>query len=146
MSDALEKLAEVAVNLGEAPKHKIELKEQPPEGYVHCACGKKFIPVGKVRIFNTKFVKGVVDTICDECWPDVQDLVPIVCIRCKAVVARVQPTRCPSGFEFQKDHPSHTNFCPNCNLQCKEEGKPSILIEKAMYEREFGTSTTKIIS
>jgi hypothetical protein len=106
----------------------------PPAGTIHCACGKKFIPMTDVRYFDTRHIKGVADTVCKECWPDVKGLVPIVCVKCKAVVSRVQPHRTPSGFAFLKGESYHTDVCPNC----RPNVKVSVLLEKYFYDKERG--------
>ena len=133
MHEAAQVMERIIADRGDAP-----LPDKPdftvPAGTTRCACGKKFIPMGDLRYFNTEFVRGVLDSICKECAGSVKGMVPIVCVKCKAVVARVQPYRFENGFEFRKDKMYHTDACPNCDPQLKSGVRSSRLIEKHVYE------------
>lgn len=131
------KFIDTAANIleqrGEAPPPPRPTYDPPP-GTIHCACGKKFIPMTDIRYFDTRLIKGVADTVCKECCPDVKDLVPIVCIVCHSVVSRVQPHKVKAGFEFRKGEYYHVNACPNC----KKEIKSSVLLEKYFFDKANG--------
>lgn len=116
-----------------APQPKLKVFEPPP-GHCPCACGKKFIPVSEIKFHNTKFMKGVTDSLCDECLPMVKNFAIVVCIKCRSVVARMAPTHFRTGFVVRAGEYYHTNACPNC----VKDVKSTILIEKYFYEKENG--------
>jgi len=139
-TEAIAPLAQLIDNLGEAPKfHTRDFN--PPPGHIHCACGKKFIPLSKLKIHNTPFLKGVTDCICDECVPDMRRLAFIVCVRCKSVVSRLQPLKCKSGFQIRAGEYYHTNACPDCVKNLEK----SVIIEKYFYDRERGIQTEPLL-
>lgn len=107
---------------------------KPPPGHLHCACGKKFIPVGKLKFHNTPVLPGVSDSMCDECLPDVKGMAIIVCVRCKSVVARSPPFRFHSGFCIRAGAYYHTGCCPECDSSV--EGKKLFILERHFYELE----------
>lgn len=117
---------------------------KPPQGTVECACGKKHIPLSEVKIHNTQFAKGASDTICNECLNNINTHSMIVCLGCKAVVARVPPHRQPNGFRFEPNGYYHVSACPNCVKPPKSIEK-SMVIEAEVYARENGL-VSKIIN
>lgn len=117
----------------EAPRFK-PLSFDPPQGHFWCACRKKAVPLPKMQFHRTKFLTGVTDSLCAECLPMVRGMATIVCIRCKSVVARMQPVKFPTGFKVAAGEFYHTNSCPICNPNVQT----SVLIEKHFYDKENG--------
>ncbi len=105
-----------------------------PPGMVKCACGKKNMPFAEVRFHNSPFVQGITDGICRECWPWYKQHTMVVCIKCRSVVARMAPERCPSGFVLRPGGLVHTNGCPNCI----KDVVVTFLIEKAFFDHANG--------
>jgi len=137
----LDPLARLIDNMGAAPKfHTRDFT--PPAGMTHCACGKKFIPIGSVRIHNTGVLQGVTDCLCSdhECTSKVKHFAYIVCIKCKSVVSRIQPLRCKSGFQIRPGEFYHTNACPDC---VKNLGT-SVILEKYFFDKEQGVPVPEL--
>ena len=122
------------------------LKNLPPppkkEGYegmllrdhkkIPCACNEKIIPINECKRINTGIVQAL-DTMCKDCKTAVKGTCPLICIRCKRVVSRMEPGKdSKTGFVFQKNKPYHLDGCPFC----EENLDKSIIIEKLMYEKE----------
>jgi len=104
---------------------------QPPAGMNHCACGKKFIPIGEIKIVKTPHCTAI-DTMCRECRQQCSKHSLIVCVRCKSVAAKLAPHRDNSGFVFEPGKPYHTPFCPNCVQDCVT----SPIAEKAIWDQD----------
>ncbi len=85
----------------------------PPPGMVHCGRCRKHIPVDQIRYYFTGICTAS-DSLCGECATLVPRHALIVCIGCKAVVARIAPERLKSGFEIEERKIYHTQACPNC--------------------------------
>lgn len=105
-----------------------------PAGTVRCACDKKNIPFTEVMFHNSKFLRGISDTMCQECYRDCRGLAMIACIKCKAVVSRLAPGRCKSGFVIEAGSVIHTNGCPKCITDVVM----TFLIEKALFDHANG--------
>ena len=122
------------------------LKNLPPppkkEGYetmllrdhkkIPCSTCQKIISVSECRRLNTGVVQAL-DVVCKDCRKEVSGTCPLICIRCKRVVSRMEPGRDKkTGFVFQKNRPYHLDGCPFC----EDKLDKSIIIEKLMYEKE----------
>ena len=90
---------------------------EPPPGQTSCACGKKFMPVSEIKFLKTQYCTAT-DHICNGCVNNITNASLIVCVRCKAVVARLAPHRTKNGFTFEPGKPYHTPYCPNCQPDC----------------------------
>ena len=99
----------------------------PPEGYVFCGRCRKPIPVSSIRYYTTG-VCVASDCICDECARLVPRHALVVCVGCRAVVARMAPERLQSGFQIESRKIYHTSACPNC--------KPG-LVKSSIVEAEL---------
>jgi hypothetical protein len=129
----------VLEQMPEAPVFKPRSFEPPP-GHCPCACGKKFIALSAIKFHNTKLIQGVTDSICDDCERNVKNFAIVVCIKCKSVVARMQPNVFRTGFVVRAGEYYHTNACPNCVKNLNS----SILIEKYFYEKENGFAVKEL--
>ena len=134
--EIMDKLAPVAPPTPPPQEANLILKsskvETIPKDHVRCACNKKVIHFSEVQHYNTGVVAGASDSMCQECIRMVPQHALIVCITCKAVVARVAPHRTKSGFEFKARTFYHTNACPGC----KPGLASSVLIEKELFDRQ----------
>ena len=104
-----------------------------PPGQVRCACGAKCIPLSDINYHQTGIITAS-DTECKECLPFHKDFALIVCLKCKAVVAKMAPTKFPGGFELKENGCYHVSACPTCHPGIKV----SHLIEKYLYDRAQG--------
>lgn len=84
-----------------------------PKDHVDCACQKKRIHVSEVQHHWTGICHAS-DTICRECQRMVTKHALVVCLGCKAVVARMPPSVLKSGFRIEARKIYHTDACPNC--------------------------------
>lgn len=112
----------------------------PPPGMVDCACAKKLIPLEEVQYHDTPYMKGVLDTICRECQKNVQHFALVVCLGCRAVVARIPPSIQSNGFRFEADGKYHVKHCPNC-VKTPDQLISSPVIEAEIYARVNGLTT-----
>jgi hypothetical protein len=137
----LDAAAQLLDQMPEAPKVKPRVFDQPPpSGHYWCACYRhKAIPLQKMRFCNTKFLPGVTDSVCDECFPSIKNMVAIVCIRCQTIVARMEPIIFPSGFRMRPGEYYHTDACPKCRpKECVPNISPLRILERYFYEKENG--------
>jgi len=107
--------------------------EGAPPGHVRCACGKKFIRLEEITYHDTGIIKAS-DTECAECLPAHKDFALVICLQCRAVVAKVAPTKFKGGFEMQSNHCYHVGTCPTCHPGLKT----SHVLEKYMYDKAQG--------
>jgi hypothetical protein len=123
--DDLERKAEIL--LSSPPKLPEVLK---PQDYVDCGRCKKKIHISEIRYHWTGICQAS-DSLCTEC----QRLVPkhalVVCLGCKAVVARMAPMTLKSGFRIETLKIYHTDACPNC----KPGVESTKLIEAEIFRR-----------
>lgn len=121
-------------NMGSAPKQALPKTpmEMVPKDHVKCACFKKNIHVSEIHYHSTGVTAGVSDSLCAECMRMVPNHCLVVCVVCKAVVARMAPQTDKSGFVFKPRSFYHTNACPGC----KPGLVKSILIEKELFDRD----------
>lgn len=101
-------------------KVELLLKEPPklphvaaPKDYVDCACRKIKIHVSEIQ-YHWSGVCQASDAMCKECQRMVPKHALVVCLGCKAVVARMAPTKLKSGFQIEPRKIYHTDKCPNC--------------------------------
>lgn len=90
----------------------------PPPGTVPCGRCRVFIPVGMIRYYETGVVTAS-DSLCANCAKLVPRHALIVCVGCRAVVARTAPETLKSGFKFEPRKTYHVRDCPNCNTLVK---------------------------
>ena len=57
---------------------------------IPCACGDKVISINECRRIDTGVIQAL-DTMCKECKTAVRGTCPLICIRCKRVVSRMEP-------------------------------------------------------
>ena len=98
---------------------------------VRCKCCKKDFPAEEFNIIDTGYVKAY-DQACKECRKLAKDTCPIVCVRCKAVMLRLEPYRDEDGFEFIRNRAYHVDACPDCE---KELGS-AMVVEKKIFIKE----------
>ena len=99
---------------------------------VECACRKKNINVSEVKYHWTGICHAS-DSMCGECVKMVPKHALIVCIGCRAVVARIAPEKLKSGFVVKSRGIYHTDKCPNC---CKSEDN-SVMVSKILEAELF---------
>lgn len=117
-----------------------QLKPLPPaidpetETLTHmkCACNK-LVEKAAMRILNTGVVHAV-DNVCPGCRRYADELVSIVCVRCKAVVARMAPCVDKLGFQFKAGGVLHTECCGVCQPGLEK----SYIIEQLIHYRRLG--------
>ena len=122
------------------------LKKLPPppkkEGYetmllrdhkkATCSLCEKIVSIKDCKKLNTGVVQAF-DSMCGDCRSEVRGTCPLVCIRCKRVVSRMEPGKDKkTGFVFVKNKPYHLDGCPFC----EDNLDKSIILEKLMYEKE----------
>ena len=99
-----------AILLGSKP---IPLADLTSKDYVDCGRCRRRIHINDIRYHWTGIIQAS-DALCSEC----QRLAPkhalVVCLGCKAVVARMAPTVLKSGFRIESMKIYHTERCPNC--------------------------------
>lgn len=115
------------------PKTPDPLTGAPP-GQVRCACGKKFIPMSDINYHQTSLVMSASDTECRECLPAHKNFALIVCLKCRAVVAKMAPTQFPGGFRMAANWCYHVAQCPTCCPGIKT----SSVLEKYVYDKARG--------
>jgi|SaaInlV_100m_DNA_2_1039680.scaffolds.fasta_scaffold15804_2 hypothetical protein len=98
---------------------------------VKCACGQKTLSMDECRIVKTGYISAL-DTVCSECFKDVKDTCPIVCIPCKKVTARLEPNKDKDGFEYERGKAYHIDACPTCDPNINS----SMVVEKIIYNKE----------
>jgi len=86
---------------------------------------------------------GPPDQICSECFKTYADAAKIVCVKCKAVIARVKPEVLDSGFYIRPKAVLHTDKCGMCYVGT-EERWTSTVIEVAEWETRIGRRKTTI--
>ena len=113
--------------------------EKPPllnpkgalKDYVDCACRKIKLPIQELQYVWTG-VCNASDAMCRECQRMVPKHALVVCLGCKAVVARMAPTRLTSGFVIEPRKIYHTPKCPNCSPGVTS----STIIEAELFYRK----------
>ena len=97
---------------------------------IRCKCCGKDYDKDQYKLVNTGYIVAT-DGACEECRKTAKDCCPIVCVRCKDVVARIEPYRDADGFEFVKNRAYHVDACPNC-----AEASSSMVVEKKIFIQE----------
>jgi hypothetical protein len=110
-----------------------------PESCCRCACGKKFMALEDVKYHNTGILVAS-DTECRECLPSHKNFALVICLKCKAVVAKMAPKKFDGGFELKSNGCYHVASCPSC---CKTI-KVSHLIEKYMHDKAQGLAVASV--
>lgn len=123
--DDLERKAEILLS-SPAPKLPGQDKD-----YTDCACRKIKIHVSEIQYHWTGVCQAS-DSICKECQRMVPKHALVVCLGCKAVVARMAPTVLKSGFRIEPRKIYHTPACPNC----KPGIETSTIIEAELFYRK----------
>lgn len=100
-----------------------------------CACGK-LKPVKDMPLRDSGVVKYL-DNICDGCPHQKSEskMAVIVCVGCRQVVARMDPFKDKTGFEFKSGKVYHVDMCPTCGNVAE-----STIIEKHIYHRRFSST------
>lgn len=101
-----------------------------PADHVECACRKKVMHVSEIKHHFTG-VCNATDTMCDECLRQVTKHALVVCVGCRAVVARMAPTTLKSGFKIESRKIYHTDCCPTC----RPEVERSTIVEAELFYR-----------
>lgn len=123
--DDLERKAEILLS---SPAKMPEVVK--PKDYVDCGRCRKKIHISEIQYHWTGVCQAS-DSICKECASLVPKHALVVCLGCKAVVARMAPTILKSGFRIETRQIYHTNCCPNC----KPGVESSKLIEAELFSR-----------
>jgi hypothetical protein len=100
-------------------------------GKIRCKCCNKDYDSDQYKLVNTGYIVAT-DGACLECRKTAKDCCPIVCVRCKDVVARSEPYTDQDGFKFEKNRAYHVDACPDC----VEGGSSSMVVEKKIFIRE----------
>ncbi len=100
----------------------------PPAGQIPCGRCRRLMPISNLRYYATG-VCTASDSICEECEALVPQHALVVCVGCKAVVARMAPERLKSGFRIEARKIYHTNACP----KCKPGVERSMIIEAELF-------------
>lgn len=124
--DDLERKAEIL--LSSPPVTPAVVK---PTEYVGCGRCKNKIHLSEI-IYHWTGICQASDSICKECASLVPKHALVVCLGCKAVVARMAPTILKSGFRIETLKIYHTDCCPNC----KPGVESSKLIEAELFSRK----------
>ena len=130
-----------------SPENQARLRAGLPEGapegaqqlaQIRCAC-EKWVPVSEVRPFHTGLINAL-DNVCPGCRKAVEGFAILVCARCRAVVARVQPNTKPNGFRYLPGKSYHLDCCAVCvpDIVNKEVG--SLILEEVAYMKKLGKS------
>ena len=99
---------------------------------IPCSTCQKIIPVSECKKLDTGVVQAL-DAMCLDCRKEVAGTCPLICIRCKRVVSRMEPGKdMKTGFKFIRNRPYHLDGCPFC----EDTIQKSIILEKLMYEKE----------
>lgn len=98
---------------------------------IRCKCCKKDFPPESFAIVNTGYIKAY-DQACTECRKTAAGTVPIVCVRCKSVMMRIEPFKDADGFEFEKGKAYHVDACPDCS----KELNSAMVVEKKIFIKE----------
>ena len=92
----------------------VTLADLASKEYVDCGRCRRRIHISEICYHWTGIIQAS-DALCTEC----QRLVPrhalVVCLGCKAVVARMAPMVFKSGFRIEAMKIYHTAQCPNCH-------------------------------
>jgi hypothetical protein len=120
--------------LSAPPPHMPDPRQGAPPGQVRCACGKKFIQMTDIAYHKTGLVDAASDTECKECLPAHKGFALVVCLTCKAVVAKMPPKKYQGGFEMLASRCYHVTKCPTCHPDIKT----SHVLEKYLYDKERG--------
>lgn len=126
--DDIERKAEILL---QSPKPVMPKLPEVDSNYTDCACRKIKIHVSEIKHHWTG-VCHASDNICKECQRMVPKHALVVCLGCKAVVARMAPTTLKSGFRIEPLKIYHTDRCPNC----KPDVASSRIIEAELFYRK----------
>ena len=115
------------------PKFKPAEGEKWDASMSFCACAK-WVPNSNMRILDTGFIK-VIDNTCPGCREAVRGLSILVCTRCRAVVARLEPHKdAKSGFVYAPGKCYHLDCCSTCEPDIVVKQKePTFIIEMLMH-------------
>lgn len=98
---------------------------------IRCKCCNKDYDKDQYTLVNTGYIVAT-DGACLECRKTAKGCCPIVCVRCKDVVARIEPYTDADGFSFESNRAYHVDVCPDC-----AEGQPSsMVVEKKIFIKE----------
>jgi len=132
----------------QAPPRMAPTAPRPsPPGMTWCACQEKCIPFEEVTYHDSKFLKGIADSMCRECRKNVKNHALIACIYCNGIVAKPAPEKFFSGFVLVPGVIYHTNGCPNClSKRVPLAAEPemgavthvTVLLEKVYFEHANG--------
>jgi hypothetical protein len=104
---------------------------------VQCLCGRD-VPLSVLTMLDTGVVQAR-NNVCADCKEGRREdrkLSRIVCVGCRAVVARMVPHKDVDGFVFEADRNYHIERCSVCSEGLTE----SLLLEKKIWQRRRGIS------
>lgn len=148
------KMREALDILRRKPVKEFDPYAQVVDGRVKCLCGKKFIGPEELSVIRTSVSVPpmtvdveAANTCCLECRHELEGQCPVVCMKCRQLIAYMKPGREANGFTRVKGKVYHAFRCPFCDeemMQRAIDGKPEVqLVEKMIYMKNFGP---KIIS
>lgn len=98
------------------------------EKTTHCACGKKEIPISKLKPFWTGYIYAL-DYVCPDCEKEFAKLSHFACVKCKRGTFHTAPHKTKDGFIFGKNCWYHLDACPECDSSVTD----SKIIELVIY-------------
>jgi hypothetical protein len=102
-----------------------------------CAC-QKMVPLSNFRVYNTGLINAV-DNVCPGCRHGLEKYAIIVCARCRAVVARIEPHKDKTGFVFEPGRSYHLDCCAICEPQVVvERSEPTFILEMLTFMKMNG--------
>ena len=131
----LREMVELLSKLPPPPEMDIihDLNKQCDDTYLDCGCCISI----KDQIKTNTGVVMAFDPICSKCSKGLKKTSPLVCVKCKKVVARMEPgVDKTTGFEFKGGRAYHIDSCPSCSPNTNHSEMRSIIIEKHIYEKE----------
>ena len=102
-------------------------------GEVTCPHSKKLYDASEIEILHDQ-IGPVRNLLHPSLRSDMQGMCPVVCIKCREVVAWIKPGRDSDGFVTEPDKLYHIHHCPQCEPEAfigKEVATE--LIEKQLF-------------
>lgn len=119
------------------PKHRPNSGETWDMSIGTCVCGRT-VPLDQFLTYHTGLIP-VVDGACPACRHATKDMAKLVCARCRAVVARIDPNTDPTGFKFETGKSYHMDCCAICEPELVVENQqPTFILEMLAFMRKAG--------
>ena len=121
-----------AVSNMDKPDHDLSKVPGISDGKIKCICDK-WKNATELEQIHTGVV-GALSNVCRDCAEGLKhdrEMSRIVCVKCKTVVARIQPHRDPDGFRFMPNASYHIAQCAHCVPGLES----SDIIEKLAHQR-----------